>query len=266
MSEKKFAFEDFLSHPLPAMEPYDDVPAPHPAAVASAYHAYDQLNSTFPGLVADFEEKYAAWEAIWYTGENAISSHSATRAQGPEFEALVALGPKIIPLVVKKLAMPENEHMFAVELYNVLEKDERVKVHPEHGAPSTHGNLLDYCVLQRQANLLVDMNDARTQAINSKHAAWYELCESVAHSSNSSSRTESDEYEDLLGMGASAIPQHMLEYANNPDGWHHELLHETVHGQRSGTGTWFKDREYQQWVDWFEHKDYRDAPKSSVYA
>ena len=39
---------------------------------------------------------------------------STARAKGPAFDALVKLGPAIIPLVVKKLADPDN--FFAIQL------------------------------------------------------------------------------------------------------------------------------------------------------
>jgi hypothetical protein len=45
---------------------------------------------------------------------------------GSEFDALVALGPSILPLVVEKLSDPEN--FFALTLYDAIQPDENLVV------------------------------------------------------------------------------------------------------------------------------------------
>lgn len=78
------------------------------------------------------------------------SKHSAaTRTQDPTFSALIALGPKITPLVVQKLTQPF--HFFAVELYNKLEANLAYKV-------NNPKDLANYKFLQRQASLIVSLN------------------------------------------------------------------------------------------------------------
>lgn len=62
-------------------------------------------------------------------------------------------------------------------------------------------------------------------------------------------------------MGPSIIASVMLEYNNDQGGWWHELLHELVHGQVSDAGVFFKGTLFASWRDWFEHKDYENAPK-----
>ena len=47
----------------------------------------------------------------WLTSRNCSSF---ARAQGPAFDALVKLGPRIMPFVVQKLASPDD--FFAVHL------------------------------------------------------------------------------------------------------------------------------------------------------
>lgn len=64
-------------------------------------------------------------------------------------------------------------------------------------------------------------------------------------------------------MGSSIIAQVMLEYYNDKHGWWHELLHQLVHGQVSGAGVFFKDILFEEWKDWFEHKDHKDAPEGA---
>jgi hypothetical protein len=59
----------------------------------------------------------------------AISSDPHTRAVGKEFDALVALGPKILPLVVETLVDPE--HFLALQLYDALQPDQHLIVQYE---------------------------------------------------------------------------------------------------------------------------------------
>ncbi len=49
-----------------------------------------------------------------------------TRAVGKEFDALVALGPAILPLVIDQLANPD--HFLALQLYDAIQPDERLLV------------------------------------------------------------------------------------------------------------------------------------------
>lgn len=73
-----------------------------------------------------FDESFNAWRDTWFRGGLAISSDPHTRAIGKEFDALIALGPGILPLVVEKLAGPEN--FLAVQLYDAIQADERLLV------------------------------------------------------------------------------------------------------------------------------------------
>jgi len=45
---------------------------------------------------------------------------------GQEFDALVALGPEILPLVIEALADPEN--FFVLQLYDAIQPDPRLVV------------------------------------------------------------------------------------------------------------------------------------------
>lgn len=83
------------------MDPFAPVPPPSAAAVNSARDLYNKLKTTSPALAADFDTKYDAWKKTWFSNND--SPNSDTRATGPEFAALVALGPKIIPFVVYRL-------------------------------------------------------------------------------------------------------------------------------------------------------------------
>ncbi|KAK3374551.1 hypothetical protein B0H63DRAFT_252940 [Podospora didyma] len=133
------------SYALANMPSYGKIPAPTTAAVKLAKAGYDATIKSQP----TFEAAWAAWIKNW----NATKSSNAAAATSIEgFEALRALGPKIVPLVVYKLASDPTAFV-GTFLYNALETNKDYMVHPK--------DLLNYCVLQRQANLIVEMNGLR---------------------------------------------------------------------------------------------------------
>lgn len=79
------------------------MPPPSAAAVKSAKDLYNKLKTASPALAKDFDTKYDAWRKAWFSNSNSDSSNSDIRATGPEFAALVALGPKIMPFLVYRL-------------------------------------------------------------------------------------------------------------------------------------------------------------------
>ena len=82
-----------------------------------------------PDLRRAFEDAFGAWKQTWFSGGLAINSNPHSRAVGKEYDALIALGPEIMPLVVEKLADPEN--FFALQLYDAIQPDEKLVVHFE---------------------------------------------------------------------------------------------------------------------------------------
>jgi hypothetical protein len=86
----------------------------------------DQINETPDELRAAFESAFDAWKVSWFRGSLGISSNPQTRAMGVEFDVLIALGPKILPLVIQKLADPEN--FLALQLYDTMQPNERLVV------------------------------------------------------------------------------------------------------------------------------------------
>jgi hypothetical protein len=80
---------------------------------------------------AAFERAFADWKASWFSGGLAISSDPHTRAVGKEYDALIAMGPAIIPLVVEQLANPEN--FLALQLYDAIQPNEQLLVQYEAG-------------------------------------------------------------------------------------------------------------------------------------
>jgi hypothetical protein len=73
-----------------------------------------------------FQTAFAAWKKTWFEGGLAISSDPHTRTVGREFDALVALGPRILPLLVESLADPDN--FLALQLYDALQPNPKLIV------------------------------------------------------------------------------------------------------------------------------------------
>ena len=82
-----------------------------------------------PRLRTAFDTAFSAWKDTWFSGGLAVSSDPHTRAVGREFDTLIALGPVILPLVIEKLADPEN--FLALQLYDVMQSDENLLVQYE---------------------------------------------------------------------------------------------------------------------------------------
>src|SRR5947209_7899717 len=94
---------------------------------ASQRRALNEERDRVPEEIrAAFERAFAAWKDTWFSGGLAISSNPHTRAVGKEYDALIALGPAVLPLVVEKLADPEN--FLALQLYDALQPNEQLLV------------------------------------------------------------------------------------------------------------------------------------------
>lgn len=89
----------------------------------------DQTVSIPSEIHAAFEVAFSAWKESWFTGSLAVSSNPHTRAVGKDFDTLIALGPRILPLVVEKLADPEN--FLALQLYDAIQPNEQLIVQYE---------------------------------------------------------------------------------------------------------------------------------------
>ena len=85
-----------------------------------------QIAGVAPSLREAFETAFAAWKSTWFQGGLAISSDPHTRALGKEFDALIALGPTILPLLIEQLAHADN--FLALQLYDAIQPNERLLV------------------------------------------------------------------------------------------------------------------------------------------
>jgi hypothetical protein len=86
----------------------------------------DEIERIPPQTRSAFEKAFAAWKGTWFSGGSAISSDPHTRAVGKEYDALIALGPVVLPPVVEQLADPDN--FLALQPYDALQSDENLLV------------------------------------------------------------------------------------------------------------------------------------------
>jgi len=84
----------------------------------------DQVNALPDEVRTKFEPAFSAWKQTWFQGGFAIDSNPHSRAVGKEFDALIAMGPVILPLVIEKLADPAN--FLALQLYDAIQPNERL--------------------------------------------------------------------------------------------------------------------------------------------
>jgi hypothetical protein len=77
-------------------------------------------------LRAAFDAAFDVWKSTWFSGGLAMSSDPGTRAIGKEFDALIAMGPAILPLVVEKLS--DSGNLMALRLYDAIQPDNHLIV------------------------------------------------------------------------------------------------------------------------------------------
>ncbi|KAM3454436.1 hypothetical protein MY5147_006191 [Beauveria neobassiana] len=133
---------------VPTMKAYDPITAPSQDAQTSAVNCYKRLESASPKLVADFKRYFHDWQETW---SGHFSSSAEDRCYTSEFDKLVEMGKEILPLV--NYILLNDENFTAVFLYNALEDDTRYRVDPH--------DVLNFLTLQRQQNLIVDLNRDR---------------------------------------------------------------------------------------------------------
>lgn len=218
---------------------------PDAAAVTSAKDMYTRLKTTAPDLVSDFDQKYDAWKQTWDRDNVNVNVNI-----GSEYDALVALGPKVMPLIVYR--MTSGDDFMAVDLHNELE-DPLYKVEVEEPK--------DICKYKLATKEIVDMHSERSVQVKNALIAWAEFRFQRQHYQSSFHFTEGEAYWTLVDIGRGIIAPMMLEYYNDIGGWWHELLHELVHGKKSEAQIFFKPVLFAEWKDWFEHKDHKDAPE-----
>ncbi|ROV94526.1 hypothetical protein VMCG_08152 [Cytospora schulzeri] len=230
---------------------------PDAAAVTSAEDLYTMLETTSPDLVNDFDQKYDTWKKTW--DNDNINT-------GPEYNTLIALGPKIIPLIVYRLTSG-NDYMAVDLCMNIyyrltLLADNELenifyKVEVKEPRDKSNYQLATNAIIRKVAWRSLEVKDALN--------AWAEFRLQRQNYASAGHFCEGDAYWTLTEIGPGIIAPMMLEYYNDRYGWWHELLHELlhelVHGKTSGAAVFFKPVLFAEWKDWFEHKDHKDAPE-----
>jgi hypothetical protein len=68
-----------------------------------------------------FDQRYRTWRNTWDSPALAVLSDTRSTRNSAEFAALVGLGPQILPLLIDKIAHPQE--FFALQVYEVLRPD-----------------------------------------------------------------------------------------------------------------------------------------------
>ncbi|MCJ1405695.1 hypothetical protein MMC11_008924 [Xylographa trunciseda] len=218
-----------------------------------------QTATAFPAVSGDFEKKWNGWQATWHstvTDPKKFESSSTKKyAAGPEWNALVAMGTKILPEVADKLAQKQN--VIGVWLYNAIQTDTTRKVSPK--------KLSLYYDLTNQANEIRRLYYAQVKAFNAAAAAWatYRQTPAVTQSSFARDKVNNEGYVEIVKMGLPVLPLVMNEYAKDQNGWWHEALDEIVQGKKSEKKEFVKKDLWKQWQEWYTESKARAAPAAA---
>jgi hypothetical protein len=85
-------------------------------------------------------------------------------------------------------------------------------------------NIIDSHILQRHANLLIDLNGNKNLVFDKYAKAWRDHIEAVAMSSKSNDDMGTEDFNALEDMGKSIVPNIIVSYASDKDGRWYILL------------------------------------------
>lgn len=83
-------------------------------------------------LRSAFADRLAAWKATWSRPELELSSDTRDYTQGPEFEAILDLGPEALPLAIEHLARAEDGFFLLAAVERWQQRDDLVATTAEH--------------------------------------------------------------------------------------------------------------------------------------
>lgn len=139
---------------------------------------------------------------------------------------------------------------------NKIERNSHYKVDPR--------DTLDYNTLQRQANLIVDMNYERYNHVDRAIQNWKESLKKYCNlDSNVTDLADDEAYKGLIEHGEGAIAHVMMEWKTNTDEQASRLWETVIKRIVSGETTGLLESGSQglaKWSDWYENKDYEDMP------
>ncbi|KAI0431602.1 hypothetical protein F5Y09DRAFT_340447 [Xylaria sp. FL1042] len=133
------------------MKGNDPIPPPSRASQEWAIWSYKSILKSCPTLVKEFQARFHAWQATWDDPTKITGPNVRDRCNVAEFDKLLEMGSRILPLVVYKLLDPYNftgVYLCSV-VDNALERDTQYLIDPH--------DVLNFLVLQRQSNLIIDI-------------------------------------------------------------------------------------------------------------
>jgi hypothetical protein len=131
---------------------------------------------------------------------------------------------------------------------NKLQTDTKKKVPPS--------DIKNYYFLDVQAKMIIQLYGSAVADFDAQAAEWKDHCAKTKNSGNSNDYINHPAFDAIVAMGKDhAVPLVMVEYAQDVGGWWHELMHELVHGKKSGGNTFDKKALYEQWKEFFEARD-----------
>ncbi|KAK2593260.1 hypothetical protein QQS21_009025 [Conoideocrella luteorostrata] len=228
------------------------IPLPTEEAIESAEKLYYAIRRAFPEAVTGFESKWTAFQEVCQSQTTSASLDVC--AQTAEFEALKRLGPKILPLVVFKLARDADQNSYGVILFNALENDRSYRGNPDEPLVSKE-------VLRRHSSHIVERNHQRNKIYEERIGLWKEYCWEHRIHASCAICTGCEEYFDLVEMGSSIIAHLMVEYFHDRGGYWYELLHEIVHGRKMGAYMVQRDVLFEECRQFFNEGEHDHAPK-----
>jgi hypothetical protein len=108
-------------------------------------------------------------------------------------------------------------------------------------------------VLDVHAKKIISLYGSSIAAFDVQVVAWKAHQINVQNSSHSRDYIQHPSYDAIVAMGKDhVVPLVMARYAEDRGGWWHEMLHEVVHGTKSGANEFDKAKLYQQWKEWYE--------------
>jgi hypothetical protein len=173
------------------------------------------------------------------------------------------MGPKILPQVVRKL----KRHIFTIELcmcasrlflLSALSSDSLRrfsadnKLQTDPNKKVSRDDMMNFYVLNLQVVRIIELYASHVVAVQAQVSA-IKAYQRTCLSSHSNDQIDHDSFRALVAMEKNQIyPLVMAAYAEERDGWWHEMLYQLEHGMPSNAGTFNKSELYEEWRAKFE--------------
>ncbi|KAI0838654.1 hypothetical protein F5Y06DRAFT_296269 [Hypoxylon sp. FL0890] len=201
-----------------------------------------QLATAFPQASGSFETKWKLWADSWLSPDKVLSQLESTYASGPEWDALVDMGPGILPMVVDKLK--DQYNLFGCYLYNRLQSDPSMKISPT--------DLGQYYILDNQAQDIIKLYGDLVDRYEQRSRSWQAETEGVKYAAQPEVYTSGPAYKALSVMGTAIIPLVMYNYSLDKSARLRHLLSELVLGKKSNEATFKGVKLPAEWALWLQ--------------